>query len=293
MWPHLQHSIFYEAPEVTPPAPGTGDGEPQVDDEQTPPGAEPVVQTDPGPVPYARFREVNEAKKAAEEAIQPFQELTDLGYDADNLHRLVQWEQEAQQDPVGWAINFVKDNPNLDPRVKAAIEEAVKEEPAETPPAGEPPTDQTPKEDDAPPTWAKPIVEDYEARAAAEAQRVQSEAFDAILSAWDKLDADDDISTPKTAKLAYMMSAANAGAVEPIEILRTAREDFLASREEILTGVVTPALRNGETAPRTVPGGGGGTTVLTPAPAPKTLDEARKMAEEAEARGGLVMTWDE
>lgn len=243
----------------------------------------------PGPVPYSRFKEVNDARRTLEERLAPISELEGLGYTPEDFHRLASWETEYMADPVGWALQNALEQA-ADPGVKAQIEAVIAAKNgtiAEVPSA---PTAEPVSAEEAPvPEWAKPIVERHLAEEKTREETARAEAYDGITTAWKQLDEKDGVTTPSDAALATWVYAASAQYDQPVDILRAAREGWLAERTAILTEAVTP-VREGN-APRSVPGSGEGAAV-TPAPKrPRTLDEARRAAEEAETRGTLVPDW--
>src|SRR5262245_46832489 len=79
-------------------APASGTGETTSGDDQTPPaGAQNTDNesggTPPETIPYSRFKEVNDAYR-------PYKELSDVGYDADSLRQLAEFETSFKVDPV-------------------------------------------------------------------------------------------------------------------------------------------------------------------------------------------------
>jgi hypothetical protein len=272
------------------PAPGTVDEVPPVDDAGTPAGATITDTAEaPGPIPYSRFKEVNDTRRKLEEAITPYRELEGMGYSPEDFRRLVAWEDEYAADPVGWALNNALEQAT-DSGVKAAIESAIAAKTggsAETPsaPEGSQPDSGS---DDEPPAWAKRIIEKHEREEREAEMRARSEAFDALTNAWKELDKKDNVKSPTEAALTTWLYAAAAQHSEPVEILRAARQSWLAEREEILKEAVTPA-RDGDTIPRPVPGGGEGAATVREPVRPRTLDQARKLAQEADERGTLVL----
>lgn len=297
----IRDLFHYETPDMAggaPPAPGTGETA------QADPAASAATETTeqqgtpPGPIPYARFKEVNDARRELEERIQPYDILTDVGYGADELQRLVAWEQEYTQDPVGTWLRQAGEIDDLPPEVKAAIEQhnvggTQGNSPADggPPPAG--PVDLTPADDAEPPEWAQPLLQERDARIAQQEQEAISNFYDAIVNAWKELDVSQGLVddqgqslTPDEAIHAFIASASvNAGSAE--ELLRNAREGYLTTREGILkSGLKVPG-QDGQTVPRSVPGGGGGSAAgATPPPRPRTLREATRMAQEDLARQG-------
>jgi hypothetical protein len=272
-----------------PPAPGTG--ETALVDPAASAATETTVgqETPPGPIPYSRFKEVNDSRRELEERYQPYAILEDVGYGADELQRLVAWEQEYTQDPVGTWLRQAGEIDDLPPEVKAAIEQHNVGSTQGKPPAdgGPPPADQeTVLANDEPPEWAQPLLQEHEQRQAREQEQAWSSFYDAIVDAWKQLDVQQGLVddqgnslTPEMAMHAFIASAStHAGSAE--ELLRNAREGYLSSREAILqTGLKVPG-RDGQTVPRSVPGGvGGSTSGASPPPRPKTLREATRMAQ--------------
>jgi hypothetical protein len=287
--------FHYETPDLeggAPSAPGTVEAAPVVPD---PPSAA-TITTDTqdatqGPIPYARFKEVNDARRELDERLQPFAQLEDVGYPAEELQRLVAWEQEYSQDPVGTWLRQAAEIDGLPDEVKVVIE-AVNG--TQGPPAdGSPPraTDISGAVVE-PPEWAQPLIQEREARLAAQEQEAITGFYDAIVQAWKDLDKTQNLvnelgesTTPDAAMHAFIASASvNAGSAE--ELLRTARESYLASREAILKNEIKVPARDGS-VPRTVPGGGPSSTGATPPPRPRTLREATRMAQ-AEAEAGTL-----
>lgn len=288
-----RNRFLYEYPEdggSGSPAPGTVDEVPPIDDAGSPAGAENTdTSSSPGPVPYSRFKEVNEARRQLEEQVMPYRELEGMGYSPEDFRRLAAWENEYAQDPVGWALANALEQADSD-EVKAAIESVLAVKgggSAEAPPASDKSTPDEEAEAE-PPSWAKPIIERHLQEERAAEAKARADAYDAVTNAWKELDAKDEIKSPTDAALTTYIYAAAAQHSEPVEILRAARQSWLAEREEILKDAVTPA-RNGDAIPRPVPGGGDGAAVAREPVRPRTLDQARKLAEEAESRGTLVL----
>lgn len=293
-WLELFHRSQYEVGGGESPAPGTEGEAPGGTDDGTPAGAvnSETSSTPPGPVPYARFKEVNDSRRELAERITPYRELEEAGYGVADLQRLTAWEQEFIQDPSGWLINTLLQTDGVPESVKAAVQAAKGEVSAETTPAGSVPKGEESEEEL--PEWAKVLMSDREARIQAEQQaqaareaEEASRTMDTLVEAWNKLDERDKVKTPPRTLIAYLGAAAQQGG-DPITILRSARESYLSDRTEILGEVVSQA-GDGSTAPRSVPGGGGGDAPLTTPRKPKTLDEARRLAEEADRRGNLIM----
>lgn len=274
----------------SPPAPGTAEV-PSVVDPGSPAEADNTdTGQQPGPVPYSRFKEVNDARRAVEERYAPLAELEQLGYGPEDFRRLAAWEGEYASDPVGWALqNALEQEQNAD--VKASIQAAIAAKDggsADIPPA---PVVEAPAADAEPPEWAKPLVEKHLAseREAELAQRAQ--VYDSIVDAWKQLDTTDSVRTPSETTLNTWILMASQQFSEPVDILRAARQGYLAEREETLREAVEPA-RNGNPPPAAVPAGGDGQPLVREPVRPTTLDQARRAAIEADERGTLVLDPD-
>lgn len=282
LWGHPL--ILWETPDpsgaASAPVPGAGEAA-QVDPSAPPSGAtQPVADQDPpGPIPYARFQEVNNQRRELEQEVQPFRELVDAGYDAANLQRLTQWEAEYMQDPVGTWLRQAEQIEGLPAEVKAAIE-AAGESAGRT--QGDGSADATPPQqtptalpDDEPPAWAQPLIEDHRTRQEREQAEAISSFYDGLVTAWKEIDEQQGITTPDEAIHAHIASAApNAASAQ--DILRTAREQWLAVREATLGSITRPG-GNGPTPPQPVPGSGAGGSA--PPVRPRTMQEARRLAE--------------
>lgn len=286
-WKYRQLFNF-EAPEdggggdgAVAPVPGIGEVTP---DPSGTPAAEPNNTDEPardlGPIPYSRFKEVNDRRRELESLVQPYVDLESVGYGVEDLHRLTAWEREYQQDPVAVWLRQAAEIENLPEPVKAAIA-AISEGddgPKETPADGTPPVPQdlTPKSgDDGPPEWAKPLLEEYQTRQQSERQQAIDGTLDAITHTWGELDKTAGINAPSQRQmLRYIQTSTGETAAE---ILKSAREAWLADREELLAAEVKQPGGDGRTVPQSVPGSGAGGTGAPPVVA-KTLREATKNA---------------
>jgi len=304
LWGHelYHHETPAEAPAGTPAAPGTGEDAPVVP-EATPAEAQTTETSGPppGPIPYARFKEVNDSLREVRTSYEPYEALEQQGVTADDFQRLTAWEGEYMQDPVGVWIRQAETIEDLPEVVKAAIAEVKAGEavPKGTPPAdgGPPPVGsdgEEGEEGEPPPSWAQGLLERdriAQEREAADRERAEAEAvstaFDGLINAWDKLDIEQGFvvvneagetvsATPEEAKLAFIASAVTH-ATSFADTLRTARESFLKTRDSVLSTVVVPG-GNGTTVPRPVPGGAGAQGSAPP-PRPTSLRQATKAAE--------------
>jgi hypothetical protein len=298
MWPKLRDRLHFEfdersayaqaAGQEEPPVPGTGESVFDEAADATPPGDTTVQQPDHGPVPYSRFKEVNDRRRQYEEAIQPFVQLEQSGYGVEDLHRLVAWEQEYRQDPVDTWLRTADDIENLPDPVKQAIS-LVRDEAAKgnVPADGTPPAKEASDESasDEPPEWGRILLRDLEDRKERETREASDGLLQGIISAWETTDKELGIRTPKDTMLAYIQSAsANAGT--PQELFVSAHQAWMSAREEILNDEVKAPATG--TVPRSVPGSGGAPPQAPPVQ-PRTLKEATKAAAAAEAAGRLVI----
>ena len=276
--------FYYETPDnaggATPPVPGAGEAAQGDPSASTPSGATPPVaeQDPPGPIPYARFSEVNNQRRALEEEVQPFRDLVESGYDADNLQRLAMWEQEYVQDPVGTWLRTAEQIDGLPDEVKAAIAAAGESAPsAQGPPSAERVPPAQPSTDDPNEELRQQVAEltaERNARTEKEQAEAVSEFYDGLVGAWKQLDETQGIVTPEGSIHAWLAtSSVNATSAE--EILRNGREAYLADRDELLKSAIVPP-GTGTTVPRSVPGSGGGSA---PPVQPRTLQEAKRAAE--------------
>ena len=274
----------------TPPVPGTGEDDFGGQETQTPPGdTTEGTPVDHGPVPYSRFKEVNDRRRALEDSIQPYVSLESTGYGADDLHRLVAWEQEYLQDPVETWLRQAEAIDGLPDQVKQAVS-LVREGAAKgnVPADGTPPGEGTPAAppSDEPPDWGKVLISDFERRQQAEEQAAHRGLVDAMTNAWDETDKQLGITTPKDAQLIYIQASASQEGT-PQEIFIRAHQAYMNTREGILQAEVRPPATG--TVPRSVPGSGGAPPNAEPV-RPRTLREATKAAAAAEAAGRLILS---
>jgi len=282
-----------------PPVPGTGEAVPGQSDDSSAGTQTTDTQTEaPGPVPYTRFQEVNNRAKELNEAIQPYRAIEDLGYGADDFHRLASWEQEFIQDPVTVWLDQAGKIDGLPDEVMAAITAAkgnlgsADTSPPQltnvTPPA--PDDDLRTKVDEL---YNARQAAEAEAQAAREAEAV-SGFYDGIVKVWQDMDVKQgfvnekgESATPERSMHAFIQAASvNAESAE--QLLREAREGFLADREQML-GAVVKSSRDGVSVPRPVPGSGQGVAGASPPPTRATsLREATRRAT-ADAEAGLLV----
>ena len=269
--------------ELTDPALGTdegdlGDGDSSAETENT------ESRQPPDAVPYSRFKEVNDKLRT----FKPFEELVALGYDADSLRRLANWELEFSRDPASAWMTIAETIGDLPTEVREAITSNRGSAVASAPGSN----DGKPADDSEVPGWFKPFAEKLErATSVADmttAERQQSardRLLDGVLARWDELDKADKIEVPKETKLAYITAVANSGVASTAEeLIQIARRDALSFRESVLKG----AVKRESSGPRSVPSGGPGSTGNETLAPPKTLEEATARARQAMENGTLV-----
>lgn len=258
----------------------------------TPPPSAETLTTDtggePGPVPYSRFKEVNDQLSE----LRPYDSLRQYGYDADSLSRLAAFEAAFTEDPHGTTAKLV-DNLDLPDEAKTQIKgmlDSQSDEP--TTGGGTPDTPDAPSTE--PPSWAKPLVEDYQTRqqqeVSAREEAARNQMLDQVISHWDEMDKSDSealgrsVAIPDTIRLSLIATHASSNRYQdPVSLAKGARADAVAYRESILgSSVVPPGSRTG---PRSVPN-----SAATPSPAQKfggDIKSASKAALAAIERGEL------
>jgi hypothetical protein len=258
---------------ATAPVPGTSDGgtpDPSAETQTT------ENQGPPGPVPYERFKEVNDQ-------LRPFKEFTDAGYDVDSLRQLTEWDGAFSQDGVGTWIQMSKVL-DLPDEIKEAIDQHLggsSQSPTpDKPTSPQPGTGETQQTDEAPPPWAEKILSKFEAQEEAEAEAARSEVLDNILEQWGEKDKEDGLEPLSEKKMLELIQLHAPNASSQEQILERARSSALEFREHYLGAEVQ---RRPGTAPLRVPGSG-----APPAgerPKPKTLAEATALAKAQVAAG--------
>jgi hypothetical protein len=252
------------APVVTPPAPVPSAGTQNTDTVQ--PG-------DPGPVPYTRFKEVNDRYNQ----LRGYEELAQYGYDPDSLGRLAAFEAGYISDPTG-TIGALVDELDLPEEAKASIKEALGT--PSTPAGGvngteDEGTSSLSPEDRELLDWAKSARE-------RETERAREAQLDSVVNAWKAMDKTDRLESPDDVRILTEISAAAArgGFRTHEELAAAARDGYMRERERILG---TAVQRNGRgTPPPALPEGG-----ALPAPPQRfrTLADANKVVKAALERG--------
>lgn len=237
--------------------------------------AETVIgDTDPGPVPYSRFKEVNDRYAQ----VRGYEELAQFGYDPDSLGRLAAFEAGYIRDPVG-TIGALVDELDLPQEAKASVKEALGT-PSPPGPSGVngdegDGTSSLSTEDRELLDWARSARE-KETNQAREAQ------LDSVVNIWKANDTKEKIASPDDIRILTEISAAAArgGFRTHEELAVAARDGYMAERERILG---TAVQRNGRgTPPPALPEGG-----ALPAPPQKfkSLADVNKVLKAALERG--------
>jgi hypothetical protein len=246
------------------------------------PAAEPINtdtddgRTPPESIPYARFKEVNDRYAT----LRPFEDLTALGYDADSLRRLAEFEAAYVQDPIGTIESLAR---TLE--LPESVIEGIVAAKAGTPDAGE----IDPEAEPTPPPAISPedrqrleYIDQLQAR---ERDAVANAQLNSVISAWDDLDKADDHVIPERLKL--MAIAETLRNPPPGVELRTyedvakaARSPFIEYRDSQLGEVVRTGNRGTPPLPGSAPAG-------APPVRFTNMRQATRAAEEAIARGEL------
>jgi len=244
----------------------------------------------PDTIPYARFKEVNDAYSS----LKGFEPLIEYGYDSDSLGRLAAFEQQYIRDPIGTIASMVEDL-DLPQELKDQFSSLATASGGSTEPG--PGGGNSSTEDAKPPELPDDVKRRLEYVDRLQAREAEAESLarlEAATSHWDDLDKQDGISLPADAKkedmeayraLQYRQIAAVAGSGQQFstieELVQAARQPVVGYRTSVLGG----AVRTGRAgAPLAVPGS-------APAPAGpvtfKNIRDATKAAEEAISRGEL------
>jgi hypothetical protein len=210
-------------------APGTEEETP------TPPSRD--EKTDTGPpenIPYARFKEVNDQLRD----LKGYVPVAEAGYDPDSVGRLVAFEQAYREDPAG-TISSVVESMDLPDTTKNAIVAMLGNgEPAQA----DDTDDEVP---DEPPEWAKPLVEDHEARQKAEENKYYNDLLTVGINHWKTLDEKDGIETPDRIILRQIRASVDDGEFRTVEELadKVDRGGMSPDEHRFVLGVLRPADR--------------------------------------------------
>jgi len=232
----------------------------------------------PGPVPYSRFKEVNDELQT----LRGYADLRNYGYDPDALRELAAFDSAYRTDPLATTSVLIDNLPNVSDEAKAAIKEqlGVQEAPG-TPPAHGSQRD-TGASDDQPPAWARPLLQDFESRQERDARAAQDATVQAILNDFIEKDKVAGYETKPEVALKFIQAELATG--QPYntvqEVSDAARETFNSVREGGAQALVDTLPRSGRTT--SVPGG---TLPNTPPRQFKTLGEANKHLEHILSQG--------
>lgn len=252
------------------PVEGTG-GDPASQTTEPPAGA---TNTDtsqsagpPETIPYARFKEVNDRLSE----VKDYEPLAQMGYTADSLRGLAEFEAQFTVDPVETWLAFAENIDALPDDVKDAIARHRDES------EGQPPTTPQNTPSDEPPAWAQPLISDHQQRQVQAEDNARKQALDSMLNLWAEADKTDGVrETPMNVKLSFIAAHAGSGTT-PEGIVQSAREAAMGYRNEILGNESRPP--NGPNAagsPRPVPPSGA--IPASSGTEPKTFEEAREAA---------------
>jgi hypothetical protein len=239
---------------------------------------------EPGPIPYARFKEVNDRLAA----VRGYEELNQLGYDPDSLGRLAQFEAQYIRDPKTTIASLVDGLEDLPPEHRAAINQYLGiDESGSDPGRGASSEDGSDlsglsPEDKETLQWAR------ERRATEKQQaddKVTQDRLDVVVNAWKAQDSEEEIKTPPDHRvLAFISAAAARGGFGNLnELADMARSDWLDERERVLQDAYQGSRRDG-TLPPALPGSAAN---AAPPQKARTLSEASKLARAAMERGEL------
>ena len=231
---------------------------------------------EPGPVPYSRFKEVNDELSVLRE----YRTLYDYGYDPDSLSRLANFEANYVQDP-GNTVMLLVDNLDLPEESKTQIREMLTADNGETPAGGGTPS--TPQQGDSePPEWFKPYAErvarEDQARSEATEMEQRNAALNEVIASWDEADKAAGLKGPREGvKLALIASHAASGQYnDPQSLAAAARAEWIAEREDAIGSHFVPP--GSATGPRSVPG-----SAAAPSPAQSFGGDIKKASQAAAA----------
>lgn len=253
---------------------------------QAPPAAEPsTTETGPGSgppesIPYARFKEVNDRLAS----LKDYETLQQYGYDPDSLGRLAAFEAQYARDPIGVMKSMV-DNLDLPDQTREAIKQSF--DSVETPVPGSAegePSNQAPKPAELPPEVQERLkyVDQLRER---DAQAERDRQLDAVVAAWDRLDAQANLKSPsEMAKLTAISGVLSSGQTfgSADELAQAARQIFVDYRTDVLGDAVQGTRQAG--SPPALPG----SPPVAASPVKfKDFSDASKAAKAAIERGEL------
>jgi hypothetical protein len=199
-----------------------------------------------------------------------------MGYDADSLRQLAEFEAGFQADPVQTWLQVAGNIEQLPPELKEQVKRHL-DNPSSA--GGTEPV--TPTQEGDQPEWAKSLSQKVDGlsqveqeRQAREAQEANNRLLDSVIAGWRKLDEDASLPSIDERKMLTFIVGHARSSDSPETLLTNARNEWLELREESLGSAIKPGGNAG--APRSVPGSGA--PLNTDAP-PKTLAEASMRAK--------------
>ena len=232
---------------------------------------------EPGPIPYARFKEVNDRYSQ----LKDFESLVEYGYTPDHLSRLASFEAGWLRDPVG-TVKALVDDLDLPSEAKSRIVESLG---VQAPDASGDGGDDGDDGQNSSGLSAedRELLEWARQRRARDEQETRNQQLDTVVNIWKAKDSEDKLKSPKDrAILTYISTAASLGNHRTYaDLADAARKLWLEDRDEILGGAVQRSRDNGNPPPA-LPD-----SAVLPAPAqrPRTLAEANKLVKAALERG--------
>jgi hypothetical protein len=230
----------------------------------------------PETIPYSRFKEVNDAYTE----LKPYKELSDVGYDANSLRQLAEFEAGFRADPVATWFSIASQIEGLPQEIKDMAQRHL------TGSAVEAATDGAGDSQDGGedmPDWAQKLMKENaelkqreSAREEREISQANTQLLDGIMEQWRAADAADDLKSPDERKMLTFIVAHARGSGNVEDILKKARGEWLELREDVLGSSIKPGGNAG--APFSVPSGAGSAVANSAGP-PKTLAEASLRAK--------------
>lgn len=245
----------------------------------------------PETIPYSRFKEVNDELAT----LKGFRPLVEVGYDADSLRQLAEFETSFKTDPVTTWLSIAAQIDGL-PREMRDMAQRHLDDPA--PGGSRMSASESFGQDDGSsdgggiPEWARDLNDRLDRLDESDQQRMRREQtaetnrkLDGLMAQWRQIDEQNGLKSPSEKQMLTFIIGHARGAESEEAILNQARAEWLELREDTLGSAIKPG---GLGAPLSVPGGGAAAPANV-AGEPKTLVEASMRAkarlEEAERQG--------
>jgi len=229
----------------------------------------------PETIPYSRFKEVNDQLGE----LRPYKDLQNLGYDADSLRQLAEFEAGFQADPARTWLTIADNIEQLPPEVKEAVKRHLGSAPSGDSSSQ---SGQSSQDGDGEPASVKELRAKLDRLEQSDVERQRREASDAsnqildgVMAAWRSADEADGLKPLSEQKMLTYIIAHARSTNSPEELLRAARQEWHDTREEVLSSSM-PKPGGNANAPRPVPGSGAPLNFDEP---PKTLAEASMRAK--------------